>query len=131
MLLWLALFALGFAAEFASDASSILYINAAAGRYRGVPEAQMRRRVGKARRIGLVLFGLSQVDTGSVLGGWAAYLSVATGAAFGSQCGIEFAMWYRWRAKNDIPHPPWVRRVHGVLSWVRARMKRKHKEATV
>ena len=132
MLVWLgALFLLGFAAEFASDAYGILYIGAASGRYRGVSEERMRGRVKRARRAGLVLFGLSQVDTGSVLGGWDSYLTVAAGASIGSQCGTHFAMWYRWREKNGVPHPMWVRRIQRVLSAVSAvlaRMKRKRRE---
>ena len=91
---------LGFLAQHYAEVWAISYTQAITGRYADVPLDRMRRRVWAARKWGLALFALGQVDVASVLGGWRAFVAVTLGAAVGVWTGIGVAMWGKWRKRN-------------------------------
>ena len=97
---YLLAFAAGAIAEYYSERWGVRYANAVTGKYRGLTADAIRVKVWEARKWGVLLFLLSQVDLGALLGGWKLYLSVVVGAALGGWIGLGDVMMSRWERRN-------------------------------
>lgn len=101
--MWLKLLGLtllGFTAEYLAERWGIQHSNLSNAHCK-VSRETFAKRVLRVQRLAVQLFALGLVDTGSVLGGVAAFSAVSVGSAMGVWIGTEKAMWKRWTDRNE------------------------------
>ena len=103
-MIYLVAFLAGAVAEWYSEKWGVLYSNAVNGAYSKVKRADMEEKVWRARKNGLLLLMLSQVDNGAIFGGFWVYSSVVLGAVVGAWTGVGHVMWEKWNRLNG-PKP--------------------------
>ena len=99
-MIYLAAFLAGAVAEWLAEVWGVRYSNAVNGRYARLSEADMDAKVWRARKSGLILLVLSQVDNSAIFGGFWVYGCVVLGAMVGAWTGVGHVMWAKWRRLN-------------------------------
>lgn len=103
-MIYLAAFLAGAGAEWLAEVWGVRYSNAVNGRYARLAEDEMAAKVWRARKSGLILLILSQVDNSAIFGGFWVYGCVVLGAVVGAWTGVGHVMRAKWRRLNG-PKP--------------------------
>lgn len=93
-------FLAGLVGEWVAETWTVRYTNAVNGKYAGISRADMEAKVWRARKAGLILLGLSQIDNSAIFGGPGVFACVVAGAAVGAWGGLGSVMWAKWNTKN-------------------------------
>ena len=103
-MIYLVAFLAGAVAEWLAEVWGVTYSNAVNGRYARLAPEEMAAKVARARKSGLVLLVLSQVDNGAIFGGFWVYGCVVLGAGVGAWTGVGHVMWRKFHRLNG-PKP--------------------------